>query len=63
MTQAVARRLQASAERCTTWVQTCMFRWDGQAPSDVDIAAYLNVPKVVTKELIDQACAAYFVDL
>ncbi|HTP07221.1 MAG TPA: ATP-binding protein [Anaerolineae bacterium] len=29
----------------------------------VDIAAYLNVPKVVTKELIDQACAAYFVDL
>ena len=29
----------------------------------VDIANYLNVPKVVTKELIDQACAAYFVDL
>jgi SpoVK/Ycf46/Vps4 family AAA+-type ATPase len=29
----------------------------------VDIAAYLNVPKVVTKELIDQACAAYFVEL
>jgi hypothetical protein len=25
--------------------------------------SYLNVPKVVTKELIDQACAAYFVDL
>ncbi len=29
----------------------------------VDIARYLNVPMVVTKELIDQACAAYFVDL
>lgn len=40
---AVARRLQACAERCTTWIQTCMFRWDGQAPSDADIAAYLAV--------------------
>ena len=29
----------------------------------VDIARYLNVPMVVTRELIDQACLAYFVDL
>ncbi len=29
----------------------------------VDIARYLNVPMVITKELIDQACAAYFVEL
>lgn len=40
---AVARRLQASAARCTTWVQTCMFRWDGAGPSDDDIRSYLNV--------------------
>jgi SpoVK/Ycf46/Vps4 family AAA+-type ATPase len=29
----------------------------------VDISSYLNVPMVITKELIDQACAAYFVEL
>ena len=28
-----------------------------------DISSYLNVPMVITKELIDQACAAYFVEL
>ena len=40
---AVVRRLQACSALCTTWVQTCMFRWDGQAPSDAEIAAYLDV--------------------
>jgi wyosine [tRNA(Phe)-imidazoG37] synthetase (radical SAM superfamily) len=40
---AVARRLQASTARCTTWVQTCMFRWDGNGPSEDDIRSYLNV--------------------
>jgi predicted ATPase with chaperone activity len=29
----------------------------------VDISSYLNVPMVITKDLIDQACAAYFVEL
>ena len=29
----------------------------------VDIASYLNVPMVMTKDLIDRACEAYFVDL
>jgi SpoVK/Ycf46/Vps4 family AAA+-type ATPase len=29
----------------------------------VDISSYLKVPMVITKELIDQACAAYFVEL
>ncbi len=29
----------------------------------IDIARYLNVPPRMTKELIDQACASYFVEL
>ena len=29
----------------------------------VDIARYLNVPMVITKDLIDRACEAYFVEL
>ena len=39
----VARHLARCTELCATWVQTCMFRWDGVAPSDADIDAYLAV--------------------
>jgi hypothetical protein len=39
----IARNLATSAGLCTTWVQTCMFRWDGIAPADADIDAYLDV--------------------
>ncbi|WP_414635634.1 radical SAM protein [Aromatoleum sp.] len=40
---AVARRLQTSAALCTTWVQTCMFRWDGELPTEQELDAYLRV--------------------
>lgn len=39
----VARNLGTSAALCPTWVQTCMFRWDGVAPTNDDIEAYLDV--------------------
>ncbi len=39
----VARNLARCAGLCPTWVQTCMFRWDGRAPDEADIAAYLQV--------------------
>ncbi|KON80712.1 radical SAM protein [Azoarcus sp. PA01] len=39
----VARDLATSAGLCTTWVQTCMFRWDGVPPSDDDIDAYIKL--------------------
>jgi hypothetical protein len=29
----------------------------------VDIAQYMNVPMVISKDLIDRACEAYFVEL
>jgi len=38
---AVARNLGRCAELCATWVQTCMFRWDGAVPADAEIDAYL----------------------
>ena len=40
---AVARNLARCAELCPTWVQTCMFRWDGALPTDTDIDAWLAV--------------------
>jgi wyosine [tRNA(Phe)-imidazoG37] synthetase (radical SAM superfamily) len=41
--EAIARNLARCAELCPTWVQTCMFRWDGEAPSADAIDAYLGV--------------------
>ncbi|CAI06455.1 radical SAM protein [Aromatoleum aromaticum] len=39
----VARNLTVSAGLCTTWVQTCMFRWDGASPPGEDIDAYIEL--------------------
>ena len=39
----VVRNLTRSAELCTTWVQTCMFRWDGAVPSAADVDAYATL--------------------
>ncbi|MDD5297890.1 MAG: radical SAM protein [Rhodocyclaceae bacterium] len=39
----VARRLGMCAGLCATWVQTCVFALDGQAPRDVEVDAYLAI--------------------
>mgnify|MGYP001252677375 CR=1 FL=1 len=39
----IARNLARCTTLCTTWVQTCMFRWDGEAPSEEAIAAYITL--------------------
>ena len=39
--EAHARRLALCASLCPTWVQTCMVRWDDEAPSQAMIDAYL----------------------
>lgn len=38
----VSRALALCAELCPTWVQTCMFVWDGKAPDEAAIDAYLD---------------------
>lgn len=35
-------RLTVAARLCPTWLQTCVFSYDGQAPSAVEQAAYLG---------------------
>lgn len=40
---AIARHLALCASLCPTWVQTCMFRWDGALPAAHEIDAYLDV--------------------
>lgn len=39
--EVVARRLACCARLAPTWVQTCLFRVDGEAPAEEDIRAYL----------------------
>jgi wyosine [tRNA(Phe)-imidazoG37] synthetase (radical SAM superfamily) len=39
--ETVLRRLTACAERCETWVQSCLFAFDGEPPAERDIADYL----------------------
>ncbi|HLF97271.1 MAG TPA: radical SAM protein [Methylococcaceae bacterium] len=38
----VWRNLQSAAVLCPTWLQTCVFRFDGQPPDAVEQAAYLK---------------------
>lgn len=41
--ESVARNLARCAQLAPTWVQTCMFRWDGAAPTAAELDAYLAV--------------------
>jgi wyosine [tRNA(Phe)-imidazoG37] synthetase (radical SAM superfamily) len=36
------RNLATAARLCPTWLQTCMFRWNGQQPSPEEQGAYLD---------------------
>ncbi len=41
--EAVARRLACCAALAPTWVQTCLFRFDGEAPAEPEMHAYLTL--------------------
>ncbi len=47
----VIKRLKACAENCPTFVQTCMVAIDGQAPSEVEIGAYIALLAQVKSEI------------
>jgi len=39
----MVQQLKTVAAHCPTWIQTCMFAWDGESPSDNGVQAYLDV--------------------
>lgn len=41
----IARNLGICAALCPTWVQTCVFCWDGLPPDDAELDAWLDVLK------------------
>lgn len=36
------QHLQIATQYCPTWIQTCLFAWDGIPPSEIEKTAYLN---------------------
>lgn len=40
--ESVERRLRCCCELCPTWVQTCLFAFDGQLPTDAEMAAFAD---------------------
>ncbi len=51
--QQMHKNLQLSASLCPTWLQTCMFNWDGNAPEDSETDAYLHFVRALPQESID----------
>lgn len=51
--QQMHRNLQLSASLCPTWLQTCVFNWDGHAPDDNEVPAYLQFVHTLLQEGTD----------
>lgn len=49
--QGVIERLHHCAQRCPTWVQTCVFALDGAPPDEVEITAWLDLLMQVAEQL------------
>lgn len=43
--ESVLRNLESAANACPTWLQTCLFAFDGQPPSPMERKAYLDFLK------------------
>lgn len=44
------KQIKAAANLCPTWIQTCMFAWDGAEPSAEEVSAYLEFIKQLQAE-------------
>lgn len=46
------QKLRLAAARCPTWLQTCWFRWRGEAPSEAEQGAYLETLAGLVRERV-----------
>lgn len=51
--QQMRENLQSSASLCPTWLQTCVFNWNGLAPDDNEIQAYLQFIRTLLQDDVD----------
>ncbi len=49
----VLHNLESAANLCPTWLQTCLFAFDGQPPSDEECNAYLALLQHIQQQGID----------
>ncbi|MBL4775031.1 MAG: radical SAM protein [Mariprofundus sp.] len=40
--QRLRQQIEVAADLCPTWIQTCMFQWDAQPPTEKEISAYIS---------------------
>lgn len=48
----VFNQVKAAADLCPTWIQTCMFAWDGAEPSEEEVNAYLAFVRRLKAEAV-----------
>jgi len=46
------KQLEIAAVSCPTWIQTCMFNWDGQPPDEAEITAYLDFLAALVRDAV-----------
>jgi len=46
------QQVEAVAKTCPTWIQTCMAAWDGQAPTEDEVIAYIDFLKGLKRDNI-----------
>jgi len=46
------KQLEIAATSCPTWIQTCMFNWDGQPPDEAEITAYLDFLSSLVRDAV-----------
>lgn len=45
-------KLRAAAAICPTWIQTCLFAWDGEPPSEAEQQAYLEAIRGLVRDRV-----------
>jgi wyosine [tRNA(Phe)-imidazoG37] synthetase (radical SAM superfamily) len=45
-------RLRVAAALCPTWIQTCLFAWDGEPPSETEQTAYLDAVRTLVRDRV-----------
>jgi len=46
------KQLEIAATSCPTWIQTCMFNWDGKPPDEAEITAYLDFLVTLVRDVV-----------
>jgi len=46
------KQLEIAAASCPTWIQTCMFNWDGKPPDEAEVMAYLDFLAALVRDAV-----------